>query len=85
MRQRSGAPGLRLTAVELSIAAAHVQPLSLSLDPVKDSVDKPARGEARPERLADPDAPVPTFAHLETWLSLLAHVEQLKTAVAYVS
>lgn len=34
--------------------------------------------------LADPDAPSPTFAHLETWLSLLARAEQLRTASASV-
>lgn len=34
--------------------------------------------------LADPDAPAPTFAHLETWLSLLARAEQLKAAVASI-
>ncbi len=65
------------------IAAAHVQPLSP--DPVKDSVTNPLVARRGLNDLADPDARAPTFAHLETWLSLLAHVEQLKTAVAYVS
>ncbi len=32
--------------------------------------------------LAEPGAPAPTFAHLETWLSLLARAEQLKAATA---
>jgi hypothetical protein len=35
--------------------------------------------------LADPDAPAPTFAHLETWLSLLARAEQLKASMASVN
>lgn len=35
--------------------------------------------------LADADAPAPTFAHLETWLSLLARAEQLKATVTAVN
>lgn len=34
--------------------------------------------------LGDPSAPTPAFAHLETWLSLLARAEQLKAAMAAV-